>query len=576
MARKGMKQLVYNQVVKNISKEFPELFQVQELKVVPDKETGKITYPQLKDPNIIMAIINGKRVPVLVDKYVKNVIDDVLTYNDVHILEKIVLASGRLFTKGTTAAYAPFVLANIPMDTITATAQTETKMIPVVGPAKELLKSIMTKGSIEAQYYQEYSILVGDRQTLIGWQNMSGQELLEAVTKEREGILKVLDYVNKGADILAIPSTKSEIFTRAGEYIRSRKQGDSQVVAIEKAGRVTAPFHHTGRLGRGRLGKTFVKSIPFFNPALQVLDQTLRTGETAKGRQKQAFVMLVIAALMSAGTASVVILGSDKQKRMLADLSPEEMGMYIHYPSKDGESLPKMRVPDNYSWFAGFVNMLILDKTLNTNYTAGEYADGITAFLPDQLMPWHPTTWFWSLVPHALKQPALISAGKKDFPKIMDLESQGMQNLEPRLRYTDRTSIVAKWLGDKFNYSPIKIDAIMTGLFGRASGFITGKPSAYDIRTKLKREEYFDSGRTMQIYYEAKKRNEQLVKTINNQLRELTPEEQIEQLVLEQSLGIIDDLIKQYGKIDDKENPDLAEEFKRQIYQAINEELISK
>lgn len=573
ITKKGLKQMVYNSIGDNIAKQFPKLFQIQQLQTIPDKNTGGFIFPQEKDPNIIMAIgKDGKRVPILTDKYVKSIIDDILTYQDVHILEKVLIKMSRIFTKGTTAAYPPFLIANTSIDAISSTIQTQTKMVPIYSALKEFYKVISDKDSLEAQLFTKYLVSGGDRQTLSGYQNMSANELLEAITRERDGILKVLDIFNSGVDILSIPSKYSEIFTRATEYIRSIKQGNPHIVALEHAGRVSAPFHHIGRLGGGRFGKTAVKTIPFFNPAIQVLDQTARTFETPEGRKRAYFVMAVLATLMAAGTASIVVYGTEKQKRLLADIDPEELNMYIHYPNTDGETLGKLRIPQNYSWLGGILNMGIIDKKLNTHYSTLDYINTASSVIPNQFQPWN-AEWIFSILPQGLKVPILKATDKKDFPKIMDIESQGQKNKEPGLRYTDETSLLAKWLGKEFNLSPLKTDALITGILGRASGFVTIKPSAYSIKSSISRSEYFDSGRAMQLYYETKKENDLKTKSVKNRLREFTPEEKAATLKLNNTLSQIDGLVERYRKVDEEKNPEQSEQLKQSIYQLINEKL---
>ena len=63
----------------------------------------------------------------------------------------------------------------------------------------------------------------GEKQTFVGWQDLSTNELFEKIKNERKGLLKVADLLNKGMDIFAIPSQYSEIATRATEYIKARK-----------------------------------------------------------------------------------------------------------------------------------------------------------------------------------------------------------------------------------------------------------------------------------------------------------------------------------------------------------------
>lgn len=41
-----------------------------------------------------------------------------------------------------------------------------------------------------------------------------------------------------------------------------------------------------------------------------------------------------------------------------------------------------------------------------------------------------------------------------------------MQNLEPKSRYTDRTSKIAYWVGQAFNTSPVMIDYFFTQTLG--------------------------------------------------------------------------------------------------------------
>ena len=243
--KKGYRQIIYNKV-NNLATTFPELFQKQQL-IRSRMANGGFRYPQEKDPNIIMSRVNGKRVPYLVDNYIKTVLDEILTPANFEIVEQLILGISRMFTRGTTATFMQFAFTNTIVDQVTATGNTQNDYIPVYSAIKELVKALKDPASIEAQYLTEYLVLGGDRQTMVNWQGMSANELFKAVTKERKGILRAVDGINKGLEILSIPSKYSEIMTRATEYVKARKSGKSQVVALEDAGRVTAPFHHVGK-----------------------------------------------------------------------------------------------------------------------------------------------------------------------------------------------------------------------------------------------------------------------------------------------------------------------------------------
>jgi hypothetical protein len=117
--------------------------------------------------------------------------------------------------------------------------------------------------------------------------------------------------------------------TRATEYIKAREAGKSQIVALEEAGRVTAPFHHIGRFGGGKVGQVYIKSIPFFNPAIQVLAQVAETLETPGGRARYLFTALAITAASIASVGLLYSRGTDEQKDLFADIHPDELNKYI-------------------------------------------------------------------------------------------------------------------------------------------------------------------------------------------------------------------------------------------------------
>jgi hypothetical protein len=164
--RKGLKQIVYNKTVLNADK-VPALFQKVELKTVPDGR-GRFMYPQEKDSNIIMARLNYKRVPFLTDATIKRTLDEVLTVQNINAFEEVLLRSSRLFSKSTTGVFVGFTLSNIPVDTISSLAQTRNDIKPIYDPIKKLFAVISDRNSQQYKYFQEYMVLGGERQTLVG------------------------------------------------------------------------------------------------------------------------------------------------------------------------------------------------------------------------------------------------------------------------------------------------------------------------------------------------------------------------------------------------------------------------
>jgi hypothetical protein len=570
ITRKGLKQIVYNRIGE-LAMNNPELglFQRLQLQGIPDRN-GRLLFPQEKDPNIIMARLNYKRRPFLTDVTIKRTIDEVLNFQNISTFEKVLMGSSRFFTKGTTGLFPGFALTNYTVDQITASAQTRNKYKVLYDPLKKLWNARWGSESKQHAYLQEYLVMGGERQTFVGWQDMSPNELFDAIQNERKGLIRVIDGLNKGMDILAIPSQWSEIATRATEYIKAREAGKTQVVALEEAGRVTAPFHHIGRWGGGRVGQTYIKSIPFFNPAIQVLSQAAETLETPEGRRQYAFVSLSVVSASIAGLGIILAAGSDDQKRLFADIQPDELNKYIWLPNPDGKSLIKLRVPDQMAVFATLINMLWADKALKANYTMGEYLNGAMSWLPQQADITQPAKMLMAWVPQIIKPGVLTLAGVKDFPKIMPLESQTLQNRAPEFRYTDTTSPVAKWLGSVLKLSPIKIDYLITGYAGRATGFLTGKPGIYNPFRSMSRDYYFTSGRKLQDYYDIKEKNDQEYEAYKKGREDYALGERTAILKLRAKLKIIQSTISLYKDVDD-ENSDKAKKYREKILSLIDE-----
>ena len=568
ITRKGLKQIIYNRVA-GIAVANPDfgLFQKLQLKGIPDR-TGRILYPQEKDPNIIMARIRYKRVPFLVDSLIKKTIDEILDFHNIHNFEKILMGASRFFTKGTTGLFPGFALTNYAVDQATAIAQTRNNYIPIYDPLNKLIK-LLDSNDPEHIYLQEYLIMGGERQTFVGWQDLSPDELFGAISNEKAGLSKVIDYINSGADILALPSKWSEIATRATEYVKSRRAGKTPIVALEEAGRVTAPFHHIGRWGGGRVGQSYLKSIPFFNPAIEVLAQALETLETPEGRKRYAFVVLAITAASVGALGLIMAFGSDEQKQLYADLHPDELNKYIWLPNPDKKSLIKIRVPDQMAILPTLINMYWADKKLQANYTAGEYLTAGVSWLPQELDPSDPARALISWIPQIIKPGVLTLANTKDFPTIMPLESEAQKNKPAGLRYNGGTSVVAKWVGEKLNLSPIKIDYLLNGYVGRVSGFLTGKPGVYNPLNATNRKYYFSSGRRVQSYYNMKQENDRQYYAYKHKLKKFNFGERSAIIRKRKELKAISKIIGDYRAIDLDKEPDKAAKLRKRILDKI-------
>ncbi len=567
--RKSMKQIVINKVT-DIAGEFPELFQVLELKTAIDPRTGVISFPQEKDPNIMMSRSGGKRKPFLVSKEIKNVVDELLTPQNVHELERWIRNMSRFFSKGTTGNYPLFAPTNFLIDQISASAQTRNKYIPIYDALANMTKVMFKRQSEEATLLQEYLALGGERQTFLKWQDLPPDQLFKNIIGEKTALNKIVDGLLAAEDIIGIPSQASEIATRGAEYIKSRKAGNPQVVAMEDAGRVSVPFHHIGRLGGGTAGATAVKSIPFFNPGIQVLAQFSRAVGDKTTRNRALFVTAAVMASMVGTSAFIMFNASEEQKDLYQDLEPGELANYIWAPHPDKKRLMKFRVPEQMGVLATLFNMALAETKLDARYEMGDYIAGATAFLPDPVNVTDPIRAFFSAIPQAIKPLIHSLANFKDWPKLRPMVSRGLSLREPQFQFHQNTSKFAKWLGQKFDLSPIKIDYLIEGYLGRTTRFITQKP----ISNPFVREYYFTSGRNLSDFYEMREASNQLWESYRKDRRQFSREDQNAILDQNRQVKIIDRLLKRYRSFERDEVIDVKDQ--NRALQSLRSEILDE
>jgi hypothetical protein len=525
--KKSLRQMVYNRL-RNLSSTFPDIIQETELKTIVDKTTGKITFPQDKDNNIIMARdSSGKRHPLLVGKDLKNVIDDVLQFHALNVAENVLRYSARIFSQSTTGMYPPFALMNLAMDVPTAIANTRTKMIPFYDSLRELRKAWTDKNSVEYKYAQEWLASHGERQSLTGWQTLDPMDLYALLHSEKHWITRIAKKGADVADFLSIPGKYSEIFNRLTEYIRSRKVGNPWIVAMEDSSRVTTPFSHMGRWGGGTWLKTLNKSVSFFNPSIQALDQFVRSAKGKDTQKRVLFVMALTAAASVAGLSYIMKHGTDEQKDMYKDLEGKSLTNYIWFLNPSGKGLIKVRVPEQYGWLGALINLAMMEIVFNTDRTFRDYVDATTSWVPDQFDVTNPIMALVNSMPQLIKPSLEVAFDTRTFPALRPLTPISQKRLPPSERSIETTSHFAKRLGKMLNVSPIAVDHLVEGYFGRSTRFLTGRFTKMMLN-QFAQDWYFTSGRNLQDFYETRERFDYLTSTIKNRERKLTKSEMIE------------------------------------------------
>lgn len=566
--RKSMKQAIYNKVADiAVKAKMPEFFQRVPLKTAVE-DNGRITFPQERDSNIIMARIGYKRVPILTDKFIKNSIDQVLTYQALNIFEHFMVTSSRAFTAGTTALYVPFTVTNFAVDQWSAVQNTRNNFTPVVDQFNVAVKALHAKitrqDSEISRIYNQWSVLGGDRMTLYQAQFGSMDQALKYLKTETSNIQKVLDMIDTGVDIVSTPARLSETATRFSEFYRAIKAGKHQLVALEEAGRVSAPFHHIGswRIKDETSGKNIVRSVPFMNATIQALGQTIRTAETPEGRRRIFTLMALMVALGLSSLAMVSQFGTDDQKEQYKDLTSTDLAQYLYFPAIGKETgLYRIKVSSQLATISTLMQMILMQNMYGVDYTVNDYKRAIAGSnLPDQFNIFEPVRLFISWMPPIIKVPFELIANIKDYPEIRPLESMSMKYQEPKNRYNEYTSELAKKIGEVFNISPIKVDFVMEGLGSRFVRYFTAKPGAYNVESTVYREYYFTMGRRVEKYYKESEKIDQRYRTLSDKLKSgeiLTPEEKVEarEVVRKRAIyNLINERLKIMRKLDPKED----------------------
>jgi len=534
--KKSTRQMVYNSVGK-IADKFPDLFQKVPLKSFQE-EDGKIVYPQDKDPNIMMAFEDGKRVPYLVNKDLKSMLDNMLTPANVHIVEKIFVSFSQNFTKGTTGFYFPFAATNFVIDQLSAAANSWTKFIPIYTPVSNLVKVLSERNSVDAKYAMEYFMLGGERQAYLSFADLNPKEAYDFMKSEKSAIERALDILNTTGDVLSIPVKSTELMTRMSEFVRARKAGHSQLAALELAGRVSTPFHHRGKRDFYR---GLARSIPYFNASMQVLAQEARSLRSPVTQKRALFVMSVVSGVMVAAIVSS-LFWKDRQREALRGMSVDKLARHIFLPHPNGEDLIKIRVPQEKGLFATIINMAFLDATLNTEYSIYEYLRGATAGIPDQLNPTNLSRMMVSWMPHIVAPAFQINVNKRFYPELRDLEPDYMKYLPKNQRIFESTSSVARWLGPAIGLSPIQFDFLIEGYIGRSSRYFIGK----EITNPFIERMYLTSSRQLIGFYAERQKNSEEYQQLDKRTRPFTQQEALKIRSNHTRIKNIEDLMDKY------------------------------
>lgn len=571
--KKAAKQMIVNQIGQlGLEATYPDLIQRVTLKTQVDKETGRISYPQDKQENVMMARgKNGERIPFEVDSIVARVFNEVVTPNNIGAIGRFMQFFGRTFTKGTTGILSTFVFKNPVIDTVSALAQTQTNYIPVYDQIKQLQKIVSNKDSVEAQYAREYMVFVGSSHTAMGIYDLTPEQQLQWIKGEVTGLEMLGNKLEGVVDILTIPTKMTEIGTRMMEYIKARKAGKPFTRALEMAGQISAPFHHKPRLGGYSGMQLWIGNLPYARSAIQVTTQAIKTmARDPKSRQRYLLVWGLVIAAYVAAQEGLMDDATEEQKALYEGLYGKQLARGIYFPDRDGKTLNVIPVSETMGWLGAMINMELMEMAGRTDYKIGDYAQAGTSFIPQQVNPFNGLgPWFSSIIPKPFDVGVGLMTNTKTYPAVLPIESQSLQRLPAGMRFNEKTSPVGKWMGEKFNMSPVKVDYVTTGLLGRAGNMVLGKESYWNFLSSFQQENYFTSSRLVQDFWEKRKEINEKYTGMKKDKDKYTPQEEAEIRKQHNKLENVYEKLNEFSDLDIEKYPDKAEKQRQSILKEI-------
>lgn len=353
---------------------------------------------------------------------------------------KMMNAPANLLRKWVTRNPA-YALRQIVRDPLNAVMVSGADTVPVYTSFKEIVK--MVKGKSEGEPMLQ-------RRGILGGQVLTGtaedqKKILNDITSGKKG----WNYRLAQLDQLAI---QGDAATRVVMYNSFIKQGLSEMEAT------LATLEAMNFSKRGISASLFQLStmVPFMNAQIQGLNVLYNAfkgkmpfNEKLKVKQK-----LVKRLIFMFGMSLVYAAAMQDDEAYQNANDDEKYGNWFVYTPFSEEPV-KVPIP----FELGIIGKALPEAIVNLAF-GDEKARDVVGALGKMV---------WNSVPISMPQgikPALETAMNYSFFTGRAIESERLQQYEPGERYTERTSELAKMLGDILNVSPTKIEYLVRGYTG--------------------------------------------------------------------------------------------------------------
>lgn len=278
---------------------------------------------------------------------------------------------------------------------------------------------------------------------------------------------------------------------RFATYKLMRQAGMTPQEAFYEAMDITVNFRRSGRIS-----KELNKVVPFFNASMQGLDKFRRwiTAEEVKGAErKKAIVGRTLSYMaVSAALAAIVYAinnGDEEKEEEYEQLSTYTKNSFWVFPIGDGKyfAIPKPREIGVLSSF--------FETCLEYGVGENDHAfDEFYAYASENFLPAIAND-IAQVGSKGLVETGVNIVGSFGLIGIVGylganrdflgrpIVASGLQNLEKKDQYTDRTSKIAYWLGQATGGSPEQIDYFFQQILG---GWWKGQKALFPVGEKNK------------------------------------------------------------------------------------------
>ena len=384
---------------------------------------------------------------------------------------------------GATMANIGFAIPNMISDTTQAAIFSEAGFIPVVDNVIGIMDILSAQNKTARNFFNKVVPGYADRiNTLYAIYEQTGATSSTRMSQYRETTQNLMKdvYGTKNSEVLGIKekykplkrlldimtyipeiseqSTRFRVFEKNIEYYRKNgmAETDARIQAALQSRDATQDFGRTGNITR-----EINQLIPF---SAARVGSAYTFAEKVKGNPKRVATRMAI--LMAISTAIKAIGYDDDEIEELNQRKKDD-----NFVLKVGDQIVTIKKPQGI--LRSIINLGEYIQDLFTGHIEeGKEGERLTEWVTNAIMDNMPADSVTGLVPNMIA-PVVENAFNKDLYYNSDIVKSYDLELPDSEQYYDYNSQLAIWLGKIFNYSPAKIDNLISGYFAGLGTSVT-------------------------------------------------------------------------------------------------------